>query len=152
MDIIEKAKAAGYAVTCLPENEEGPGEQEESQVSWHIPFMEQQQIIELLDLCFVSIIHRTQFYLSFKGDAADQIYMEVELRRLTWLQQHLAKVGNASPAHVGDEPISLTSSIKVLRRERKFLTKRLGYCLTLEERDAMYMKWDVPLVGKQKRM
>jgi centromeric protein E len=36
--------------------------------------------------------------------------MEVELRRLTWLQQHLAELGNASPAHFGDEPtISLSS-------------------------------------------
>ncbi|MED6181040.1 Kinesin-like protein nack1 [Stylosanthes scabra] len=136
------------------ENEEGPSEQEESQVSWHITFREQQQqIIELWDLCFVSIIHRTQFYFLFKGDPADQIYMEVELRRLTWLQQHLAEVGNASPApHVGEERISLSSSIKALRREREFLAKRLGSRLTLEERDALYMKWDVPLVGKQKRM
>ena len=31
--------------------------------------------------------------------------MEVELRRLAWLQQHLVELGNASPARVGDEPI-----------------------------------------------
>lgn len=88
------------------------GELEEPQVSWQVTFREQQQqILELWDACYVSIIHRTQFYLLFKGDQADQIYMEVELRRLTWLQQHLAELGNASPApHAGDEPtVSLSS-------------------------------------------
>ena len=55
---------------------------------WHVTFREQsQQIIELWHMCFVSIIHMTRFYLLFiNGDPADQIYMEVELRRLTWLQ------------------------------------------------------------------
>ena len=103
---LEANEAAGYNF----EDEENI-EAEEPQVSWQVTFREQrQQIIELWDLCHVSIIHRTQFYLLFKGDPADQIYMEVELRRLTWLQQHLAELGNASPAPMGDEPtISLSS-------------------------------------------
>ena len=71
---------------------------------WYISFLNIQH------LCHVSIIHRTQFYLLFKGDPADQIYVEVELRNLNWLQQHLAEQGNASPTHVGDEPtITLAS-------------------------------------------
>ncbi|XP_050238564.1 kinesin-like protein NACK1 [Mercurialis annua] len=128
----------------------------ETQVPWQITFKDQrQQIIELWDVCLVSIIHRTQFYLLFKGDVADQIYMEVELRRLTWLQQHLAEVGNTSPApsRVGDEPtISLSSSVRALRREREFLAKRLTSRLSVEERDVLYMKWDVPLEGKQRKL
>lgn len=68
------------------------------------------QIIDLWDVCFVSIIHRTQFYLLFKGDPSDLIHMEVEPRRLNWLQQHLAEIGNATPARTGDEPtISISS-------------------------------------------
>jgi centromeric protein E len=103
---LEANEAAGYNL----EDEENI-EPELPQVSWQVTFREQrQQIIELWDLCYVSIIHRTQFYLLFKGDPADQIYMEVELRRLTGLQQHLAELGNASPAPMGDEPtISLSS-------------------------------------------
>lgn len=103
---LEANEAAGYNL----EDEENI-EAEEPQVSWQVTFREQrQQIIELWDVCYVSIIHRTQFYLLFKGDPADQIYMEVELRRLTWLQQHLAELGNASPAPMGDEPtVSLSS-------------------------------------------
>jgi len=46
----------------------------------------------------------------FKGDPSDQIYMEVELRRLTWLDQHLAGLGNASPALLGDDPAGYVSS------------------------------------------
>ena len=104
---LEANEAAGYDF----ENDDNSCEPLEPQVSWQVMFKEQRQmIIELWDVCFVSIIHRTQFYLLFKGDPADQIYMEVELRRLTWLQQHLAQLGNASPAHNGDEPtISLSS-------------------------------------------
>ncbi|KAJ7970347.1 Kinesin-like protein [Quillaja saponaria] len=147
---LEANEAAGYNI----ENEESICEPDEPEISWQIRFREErQQIIELWDVCYVSIIHRTQFYLLFKGDPADQIYMEVELRRLTWLQEHLAQLGNASPAHVGDEqPISLSSSRRALRREREFLAKRLTSRLTVEEKEALYIKWDVPLDGKQRRM
>ncbi|PIM97646.1 Kinesin-like protein [Handroanthus impetiginosus] len=148
---LEANEAAGHNL----EDEENVAEiQEESPASWHLAFKEQrQQILELWDVCYVSIIHRTQFYLLFKGDPADQIYVEVELRRLTWLQQHLTEVGNASPAPAGNEPtISLSSSIRALKREREFLAKRLTTRLTAEERDTLYMKWEVPLEGKQRKM
>ncbi|KAL8056737.1 hypothetical protein ABFX02_04G138300 [Erythranthe guttata] len=151
---LEANEAAGHNLEddvndCVIQEEESPAQ-------WHVSFMEQrQQIIELWDVCHVSIIHRSQFYLLFKGDTADQIYVEVELRRLAWLQQHLVEIGNASPApsHMGNEPtISLSSSIRALKREREFLAKRLSTRMTAEERDALYMKWEVPLEGKQRRM
>lgn len=86
-------------------------ESDESQTEGPLCFEEQRkQIIMLWHLCHISIIHRTQFYMLFKGDPADQIYMEVELRRLTWLEQHLAELGNASPALLGDEPASYVAS------------------------------------------
>lgn len=78
---------------------------------WHFMFEEgRKEIVMLWHLCHVSIIHRTQFYLLFKGDPADQIYMEVELRRLTWLERHLSDLGNASPALLGDEPAGSVSA------------------------------------------
>lgn len=84
---------------------------DQSPMSWPLMFEDQrQQIIMLWHLCHVSIVHRTQFYLLFRGDPADQIYMEVELRRLTWLEQQLAEVGNASPALLGDEPAGSVAS------------------------------------------
>ncbi|GAB4827912.1 Kinesin-like protein nack1 [Ancistrocladus abbreviatus] len=147
---LEANEAAGYDI----ENNGEIFEESEPEVSWSVAFREQrQQIIELWDVCHVSLIHRTQFYLLVKGDPADQIYMEVELRRLTWLEQHLAELGNASPAQVGDEPtISLSSSIRALKREREFLAKRVTTSLSAEEREALYLKWGVPLDGKQRRL
>ncbi|KVI04452.1 Kinesin, motor domain-containing protein [Cynara cardunculus var. scolymus] len=148
---LEANEAAGYDL----ENDENTADiAEESPVPWHVTFREQRQkIIELWDVCFVSIIHRTQFYMLFKGDPADEIYMEVELRRLNWLQQHLAEHGNATPSRGAEEPtISISSSLKSLKREREFLAKRLTTRLTTEERELLYMKWDVPLEGKQRRI
>lgn len=147
---LEANEAAGYNSDI---NEEDCNANEPA-VPWHVAFREQrQQIIELWDVCFVPIIHRTQFYLLFKGDPADQIYMEVELRRLTWLQQHLAENGNASPAPAADEPtVSVSSSMRALRREREFLAKRVGTRLSPEEREAYYIKWGVPLEGKHRRL
>ncbi|TMW98617.1 hypothetical protein EJD97_003802 [Solanum chilense] len=126
---------------------------EQSPLSWHLVFEDQrQQIIMLWHLCHVSLVHRTQFYMLFKGDPSDQIYMEVELRRLTWLDQHLAGLGNASPALLGDDPAGyVSSSIKALKQEREYLAKRVSSKLNAEEREMLYMKWDIPPEGKQKR-
>ncbi|XP_058088244.1 kinesin-like protein NACK1 [Magnolia sinica] len=147
---LEANEGAG----CEMEGDEDASELQKSPASWHCMFMEQrQQIIQLWDVCYVSIVHRTQFYMLFKGDPADQIYMEVELRRLTWLQQHLAELGNASPVHFGDEPtVSLSSSKRALKHERDFLAKRMNSRLTEEERELLYIKWDVPLDAKQRKL
>lgn len=119
----------------------------------HLVFEDQRkQIIMLWHLCHVSIIHRTQFYMLFRGDPADDIYVEVELRRMTWLEQQLSEVGNASPALLGDEPAgSVISSIKALKHEREYLAKRVSTKLSAEEREMLYRKWDIMVEGKQRR-
>ncbi|GER36113.1 kinesin-like protein [Striga asiatica] len=124
-----------------------------SPMTWTVVFEDQRkEIIMLWHVCHVSIVHRTQFYLLFRGDPSDQIYMEVELRRLKWLEQNLDEVGNASPALLGDDPPgSVTSSIKALKEEREYLAKRVSSKLTAEEREMLYMKWEISLEGKQKR-
>ncbi|KAL0337190.1 UNVERIFIED_CONTAM: Kinesin-like protein NACK2 [Sesamum calycinum] len=120
---------------------------------WSVVFEDQRkEIIMLWHVCHVSIVHRTQFYLLFRGDPSDQIYMEVELRRLKWLEQHLDEVGNASPALLGDDPPgSVSSSIKALKQEREYLAKRVSSKLMTEERELLYLKWDIPPEGKQRR-
>uniref|UniRef100_A0A2P2IYI6 Kinesin-like protein n=1 Tax=Rhizophora mucronata TaxID=61149 RepID=A0A2P2IYI6_RHIMU len=81
------------------------------------------------------------------------MYMEVELRRLSWLEQQLAEVGNASPALLGDEPATtVSSSIKALKQEREYLAKRVNSRLTAEQREMLYSKWEIPPVGKQRRL
>lgn len=55
---------------------------------WPLEFERlQKAILELWQACHVSLVHRTYFFLLFKGDPSDSIYMEVELRRLSFLKE-----------------------------------------------------------------
>ncbi|MBA0550647.1 hypothetical protein Golob_021579, partial [Gossypium lobatum] len=56
----------------------------------------QRAILELWQACNVSLVHRTYFFLLFKGDPADSIYMEVELRRLTFLKESFSEGNQAA--------------------------------------------------------
>lgn len=42
-------------------------------------------------------------------------------------------------------------SIRALRQEREYLAKKVNK-LTAEEREVLYAKWEVPPVGKQRRL
>jgi len=60
----------------------------ESHSDWPSKFKRlQREIIEFWDACNVSLVHRTYFFLLFKGEQTDSFYMEVELRRLSYLKQ-----------------------------------------------------------------
>ncbi|KAH7387426.1 hypothetical protein KP509_16G022400 [Ceratopteris richardii] len=117
---------------------------------------ERMQIAQLWDLCQVSIIHRSQFYLLFKGDPADQVYMEVELRRLAWLQDQLSAVTFADHPNIEEEEEgelgSLAASCRALRKEREQLAKKMRASLTEEERQEVYQRWGVPKSAKQRKM
>ncbi|KAG0586149.1 hypothetical protein M758_2G098300 [Ceratodon purpureus] len=128
--------------------------------SWKIQFEQQRALIfELWDTCNVSIIHRTQFYLLFKGDPADGIYMEVELRRLTWLQENFNAEAQAiqSNANTVEEHLipaspNVSNSAKSLKRERELLARQMHRRLTNEEREELFIRWGVPLDGKQRKL
>ncbi|CAM0876335.1 unnamed protein product [Alopecurus aequalis] len=152
--VLELESNEGKPNDMEEDPQENTGCLQDGPESWDRLFKEQMQhIIQLWDICHVSIIHRTQFYLLFRGDTADQIYIEVEVRRLAWLQQHLAEVGDASPAAPGDDlTVSLASSIKALRNEREFLARRMGSRLTEEQRERLFIKWQVPLEAKQRKL
>lgn len=63
---------------------------------WPQEFARQQKcIVELWQACNVSLIHRTYFFLLFRGDPMDSIYMEVEIRRLSFLKETFLK-GNSA--------------------------------------------------------
>ncbi|CAM6098097.1 unnamed protein product [Calypogeia fissa] len=133
---------------------------------WRTQFNKQRRtIIELWDICQVSIIHRTQFYLLFKGDPADAIYLEVELRRLNWLQDQCATAAFEA-AHSGyysgyqsgyqsTDEASTTSPLaageRSLRRERDMLAKRMRSRLSAEEREQIFSEWGIPLDCKQRK-
>lgn len=64
--------------------------------NWPLEFERQQRVIlELWQTCYVSLVHRTYFFLLFKGDPSDSIYMEVELRRLSFLKETYSRGNQA---------------------------------------------------------
>ncbi|XP_044511654.1 kinesin-like protein KIN-7F isoform X2 [Mangifera indica] len=98
------------------------------------------EIIELWNACNVPLVHRTYFYLLFKGDPSDSVYMEVELRRLTFL-----KGGNISKEN-------LNASLKAIYREREALSKQIHKKFSKKEREELYQKWDIDLNTKQRSL
>ncbi|XP_052201686.1 kinesin-like protein KIN-7C [Diospyros lotus] len=109
----------------------------ESPCSWPLKFQTQQrEIIELWDVCYVPLTHRTHFFLLFKGDPSDSVYMEVELRRLSFLKSTL------TPA----------SSKRALNHERQMLSRRIFKKFSAKERHALYEKWGIGVKTKQRRL
>lgn len=48
--------------------------------------MQQRDIVELWDACNVPLVHRSYFFLLIKGELSDSVYLDVELRRLSFLK------------------------------------------------------------------
>ncbi|KAG2580520.1 hypothetical protein PVAP13_6NG351900 [Panicum virgatum] len=108
----------------------------------------QQQIIELWHECNVSIVHRTYFFLLFRGDPADNIYMEVEYRRLSFIKSSFS----AESVAQGELNPVIASSLKNLRRERDMLYKQMLKKLSNGEKESIYSKWGIDLSTKQRRL
>ncbi|GMH02798.1 hypothetical protein Nepgr_004637 [Nepenthes gracilis] len=111
--------------------------------------MLRRSIIELWQTCNVSLVHRTYFFLLFKGDPTDSIYLEVELRRLSFLKGTFS-LGNQ--AVEGGQAKTLASSVKALRREREMLSKLINRRFCVEERKRLYQKWGIELESKRRRL
>ncbi|XP_025800427.1 kinesin-like protein KIN-7J [Panicum hallii] len=112
---------------------------------WPINFeKKQKEIIELWHECNVSIVHRTYFFLLFKGDNADSIYLEVEHRRLSFIKGSF-RAGFEDSATVA-------SSLRNVRHERDMLYRQMLKKLHLLERESLYTKWGIDLNSKQRRL
>lgn len=99
---------------------------------------QQSQIIELWEVCNVPLVHRTYSFLLFKGDPTDFVYMEVELRRLSFLK---------------DSPeTSRKQTAKAVAREREWLAKQIPKKFGKKEREEVYKKWGVELNSKQRSL
>ncbi|XAR72766.1 Plus-end-directed kinesin ATPase [Bertholletia excelsa] len=122
----------------------------EAPASWPLEFERQQKaILELWHCCHISLVHRTYFFLLFKGDPADSIYMEVELRRLTFLKEAFSQ-GIHAMEH--GQTLTLASSLKALRREKDMLSRLMYKRLSEAERNSLYQKWGISLGSKQRRV
>ncbi|KAJ8545762.1 hypothetical protein K7X08_018345 [Anisodus acutangulus] len=117
--------------------------------SWPSEFMMlQKEIIELWNACNISLVHRTYFFLLFQGDAKDAVYMEVEIRRLTFLND---RYSHGEKTVVNGRTLSLAQSTKDLRQERRMLRKQMSRKLTEEERESLYLKWGIRINSKLRR-
>ncbi|KAF3440264.1 hypothetical protein FNV43_RR18548 [Rhamnella rubrinervis] len=109
----------------------------------------QKEIIELWHACNVSLVHRTYFFLLFKGDPTDSIYMQVELRRLSFIKDTFSR-GN--PTVEDGQSLTLASSTRALSRERQMLSNQIQKKLSKNERENIYLKWGIGLHTKHRKL
>lgn len=122
----------------------------ETPADWPLEFERQQRtILGLWQTCNVSLVHRTYFFLLFKGDPTDSIYMEVELRRLSFLKETFFH--GKQTVEDGRTP-TLASSIRALRREREALSKLMQKRFSEEERKRLFQRWGIALNSKRRRL
>ncbi|XP_010547437.1 PREDICTED: kinesin-like protein KIN-7H isoform X2 [Tarenaya hassleriana] len=120
------------------------------QMNWEMEFKKmQREIIELWHMCNVSMGHRTYFFLLFRGDEKDCLYMEVELRRLSHISESFH---HGSKAVEQGRTLSPTSSMRALNRERYKLSQLMEKKLTKEERRKLFMRWGIGLNTKHRRL
>ncbi|CAI9089712.1 OLC1v1024332C1 [Oldenlandia corymbosa var. corymbosa] len=116
----------------------GENDLQKSPSNWPMEFEKQRaEIIQLWDACNIALVHRSYFYLVFKGDPSDAIYMEVELRRLSYLK---------------DSRGTNIASMKVLKREREMLSKLMLKKFSAKEREALFLKYGIGLKTKRRRL
>ncbi|CAI9757821.1 unnamed protein product [Fraxinus pennsylvanica] len=118
--------------------------------NWPLDFKRlQREIIVCWHACNVSLVHRTYFFLLFQGDPSDSIYLEVELRRMMFLKD---KVSRGEKTIVNGRKLSLASSVKGLRQERRMLSNQMSKKLSEQERDSLFIKWGIGINTKLRRL
>ncbi|XP_047307040.1 kinesin-like protein KIN-7E [Impatiens glandulifera] len=132
------------------QEQEQEKEEDSNTYNWAEEFEKQRrQIIELWDACDVPLIHRTQFLLLFKGDSSDSVYMEVELRRLSFIHSALMK---GTRIVVDGQVLKPSIRKKEVERERRSLTKQMSRILTDKERESLFEKFGIALNTKRRRI
>ncbi|XP_022898629.1 kinesin-like protein KIN-7F isoform X2 [Olea europaea var. sylvestris] len=119
---------------------------------WPLKFERLQRlIIELWHTCNIPLVHRTYFFLLFKGEFIDFIYMEVEHRRLSFLEETFS-TGNPTAQDTRTLTLAISNNMKALRREREVLRRLMYKRYTRDERYRIYQKWGINTNSKQRRL
>ncbi|KAL0282580.1 UNVERIFIED_CONTAM: Kinesin-like protein KIN-7G [Sesamum angustifolium] len=117
--------------------------------SWPVEFKRlQREIVKLWHACNISLAHRTYFFLLFQGDPSDAIYLEIEMRRMKFLKE---KFTRGEKANVNGKRLTLSSSAKSLRRERRMLTEQMSKKFSEHERESLFLDWGIGLNTKLRR-
>ncbi|GAB2219574.1 hypothetical protein Droror1_Dr00007211 [Drosera rotundifolia] len=118
--------------------------------SWPQEFERQRKmIIELWNACHTSLVHRTFFFLLFKGDPSDSIYLEVELRRLSFIK---SKFSQGARIVMDGQLLTPATCARNLVREREMLIKQMQKKFTEKEREGLFQKWGIALDSKRRRL
>ncbi|KAE8685412.1 Detected protein of unknown function [Hibiscus syriacus] len=112
--------------------------------AWPSEFRGSKEIIELWHACSVSLVHRTYFFLLFKGDSKDYIYMEVEHRRLSFLRS-VSSHGN-EVVETGQvlNPASRCARDSPLKNEKSLLKWGIGLNTKHRRLQLAYRLWTDP--------
>ncbi|KAI4316885.1 hypothetical protein L6164_024819 [Bauhinia variegata] len=108
---------------------------------------QQRDIIELWDRCNVPLVHRSYFFLLIKGELSDSVYLDVELRRLSFLEY---KFSSGTKWEADGPNLTPNSSMKALNHERKMLSKQVHKKFGKKERDELYQNWGIDLKTKHR--
>ncbi|XP_060967468.1 kinesin-like protein KIN-7F [Cannabis sativa] len=120
-------------------------------ITWPLEFEKRrQEIIELWDLCYVPLTHRSYFFLIYKGERSDSVYLEVELRRLHFLKDTFTI--KSSNVKKDTQILTRASSLKMLNREREMLSKQVHKKFPRKDRESLYQKWGIKLKSKQRSL
>ncbi|KAM7258073.1 hypothetical protein ACFE04_013814 [Oxalis oulophora] len=118
--------------------------------AWATNFGNQRgEIIELWAACNVPLLHRTYFFLLFKGDPSDSVYLEVELRRLYFLKETFSR---GTRTLIDSQTVTKASSLKALNRERALLCKKIQKKFPSKDREGLYQKWGIGLKSRQRSL
>ncbi|KAL1199729.1 Kinesin-like protein KIN-7G [Cardamine amara subsp. amara] len=119
-------------------------------LNWPLEFKRlEMEIIELWHACNVSMAHRSYFFLLFRGDQKDCLYMEVELRRLKYIRETFNLNNKAIE---NGRTLSSMSSLRALNRERYKLSQLMQKKMTKEERENVFLRWGIGLNTKHRRL
>ncbi|XP_020880218.1 kinesin-like protein KIN-7G isoform X2 [Arabidopsis lyrata subsp. lyrata] len=119
-------------------------------LNWPLEFKRlEMEIIELWHACNVSLSHRSYFFLLFRGDQKDCLYMEVELRRLKYIRETFT---HNNKAIENGRTLTSMSSLRALNRERYKLSQMMQKKLTKEERENLFLRWGIGLNTKHRRL
>ncbi|KAJ4890183.1 ATP binding microtubule motor family protein [Raphanus sativus] len=121
-----------------------------SPLNWSMEFNRlEMEIIELWHACNVSMAHRSYFFLLFRGDQKDCLYMEVELRRLKYIRETFT---NNNKTIENGRTLTPMSSLRALNRERYKLSQMMQKKLSKEERENLFLRWGIALNTKHRRL
>ncbi|KAF7817620.1 kinesin-like protein KIN-7F [Senna tora] len=108
---------------------------------------QQRYMVELWDTCNVPLAHRSYFFLLIKGELGDSVYLDLELRRLSFLKDTFS---TGTRITEDGQNLTLDSSLEALNREREMLSKKMHKKFSWREREKYYMAWGIDLKSKQR--